>query len=134
MRVFATWVVIALVLLTIPAASQEHESAGAAVPIAPSELRARQAAGTAPLVIDVRTPTEYAGGHIPGSVNIPFVQVADRISEVEAPHGVALYCMIGPRARKGEAALLARGFTAVFHLEGGLAAWKAAGYPVMEAR
>lgn len=78
----------------------------------------------------MRTPEEYAAGHIPGSLNVPFDQVAQRIAEIDAPHGVALYCMVGPRARKGEAALLAAGYEKVFHLEGGLAAWQAAGLPV----
>lgn len=98
--------------------------------IAPSELSARRASGTAPVVIDVRTPEEYAAGHVPGALNIPFDQIAGRISEVDAPHGVALYCMVGPRARKGETALLGAGYTSVLHLEGGLAAWQAAGLPV----
>ena len=56
--------------------------------------------------------------------------LARRIDAVHAPDGVALYCMVGPRARKGEAALLAAGYTAVFHLNGGLAAWQQAGFPV----
>ncbi len=98
--------------------------------IAPSELNERRESGTAPTVIDVRTPEEYAAGHIPGALNIPFEQVAERISEVDASHGVALYCMVGPRARKGEAALLAAGYAPVLHLEGGLAAWQAGGFPV----
>ncbi len=98
--------------------------------IAPVDLQARRDAGTAPVVIDVRTAEEYATGHIPGAVNIPHDQIADRISEVEAEHGVALYCMVGPRARMGEAALLGSGYTSVFHIEGGLAAWQASGLPV----
>ena len=102
--------------------------------IAPSELSARRATDRAPIVIDVRTREEYASGHIPGALNIPFDQVAERISEIDAPHGVALYCMIGPRARKGEAALLGAGYTSVLHIEGGLAAWKAAGLPVESGR
>jgi len=98
--------------------------------ISAAELHKRREAMTAPVVIDVRTAGEYDSGHIPGALNIPFDQVAERIAEVEAPHGVALYCMIGPRARKGESALLAAGYEKVLHLEGGLAAWKAAGLPV----
>lgn len=38
--------------------------------------------------------------------------------------------MIGPRAWKGEKALFAAGYTSVFHLDGGLVAWKIAGLPV----
>ena len=44
--------------------------------------------------------------------------------------GVALYCMVGPRARKGESALLASGYESVLHLAGGLSAWQAKGFPV----
>ena len=108
----------------------ESEAPVEAPSITPSELNARRESSTAPVVLDVRTPEEYAAGHIPGALNIPFDQVAQRISEVDAPHGVALYCMVGPRARKGETSLLAAGYTSVFHLEGGLAAWQAAGFSV----
>ena len=98
------------------------------------DLHERREAMTAPVVVDVRTSGEYDSGHIPGALNIPFDQIAQRIGEGEAPHGVALYCMIGPRARKGESALLAAGYEKVLHLEGGLAAWKAAGLPIEGAR
>ena len=101
--------------------------------ISAAQLQARRESGVAPVVIDVRTREEYASGHIPGAVHIPFDQVAQRISEVDAPNGVALYCMIGPRARKGESALLDSGYKSVLHLEGGLAAWQAAGLPVESA-
>jgi len=127
MRRYAT-VFVVLALLVNPAFADPE-----APSIAPVELAARRAAGTAPVVIDVRTPEEYATGHIPGALNIPFDRVAEKISEVEAPNGVALYCMLGPRARKGEAALLDTGYTAVLHIEGGLAAWQAAGLPVEAA-
>ena len=60
--------------------------------------------------------------------------LADHAAQVDAPHGVALYCMIGPRARMGESALLAAGYESVFHLEGGFSAWQAAGLPVETAK
>ena len=119
-------IAIALAFCWVAPALAESEAPS----IAPSELNARRAAGTAPVVIDVRTKEEYAAGHIPGTLNISFDRVAERISEIDAPNGVALYCMVGPRARKGEAALLGAGYTRVFHLDGGLAAWQAAGLPV----
>ena len=90
-----------LFLLTEPAFGQS-ETPLVAPSITASELSERRASGAAPVVIDVRTSEEYASGHIPGALNIPFDQVAQRIFEIEARHGVALYCMVGPRARKGE--------------------------------
>ena len=131
MRATATAIACLLPLLGSQSFAQSDFSSEARS-IAPSEIQARRAAGTAPVVIDVRTAEEYAAGHIPGAVNIPFDQVAARISEVDAPHGVALYCMVGPRARKGEAALLAAGNESVLHLEGGMAAWQAAGLPIVQ--
>ncbi len=119
-----------LFLVFVVAACSEAPRSDEAPSITPAELQEWRASGDAPVVIDVRTPEEYASGHVPGAVNIPFEQVAERISEIQAPHGVALYCMVGPRARKGESALLAAGFATVFHLEGGLTAWKKAGLPV----
>jgi phage shock protein E len=98
--------------------------------ITAQELQQRRETGKAPVAIDVRTAEEFAAGHIPGAVHIPYDQIAERIGDVEAPHGVALYCMAGPRARKGEKALLESGYTPVFHLEGGFSAWQAGGLPV----
>ena len=128
MRAYAI-TIASLVFSVIPALA-EPEAPDEAPSIASLELSARRGSGTAPVVIDVRTPEEYAAGHIPGALNIPFDRVAQRISEVDAPHVVALYCMVGPRARKGESALRSAGYTSVLHLEGGLAAWQAAGLPV----
>jgi rhodanese-related sulfurtransferase len=123
-------IAIVLTLIMVGPAFAQSEAPPEAPSITASELHERRASGAAPVVIDVRTPGEYAAGHIPGALNIPFDQVAQRISEVDAPHGVALYCMVGPRARKGESALLGAGYTSVLHLDGGLAAWQAAGLPV----
>ena len=123
-------IAIALLLLLSAPVLAQSEAPPEAPSITASELNARRASSAAPVVIDVRTPEEYAAGRIPGALNIPFDEVAQRISDIDAPHGVALYCMVGPRARKGESALLSAGYTAVLHLEGGLAAWQAAGLPV----
>ena len=98
--------------------------------LSPSDVAAHRSAGTGPVLIDVRSRAEYEAGHIPGALNIPYEEVAERIGEVNAPDGVALYCMKGPRARKGEAALLEAGYGPIFHVEGGLLAWRAAGYDV----
>jgi rhodanese-related sulfurtransferase len=129
---FAIAIALAAVLATAAFAGDPESSQ--APSIGAAELHARLESGAAPVVIDVRSPEEYATGHIPGAANIPFDQVAQRIAEIDAPHGVALYCMVGPRARKGESALLAAGYEKVLHLEGGLAAWQQAGLPVEGTR
>jgi len=120
---------LVLLALSLPAACSKPPSE--APSLSPKELETRLAASDAPAVIDVRTPAEYASGHVPGAVNIPYEEIATRIGEVEAPNGVALYCGRGPRARKGEESLFASGYgKPVFHLEGGFTAWQADGLPV----
>jgi phage shock protein E len=128
MRVLSLVAILSLSLL-LPLAVAADTPAEAPS-ITPAELHVRLESDSAPVVIDVRTAGEFSTGHIPGAINIPFDEVAERIGELETPNGVALYCMLGPRARKGEAALLAAGYASVLHIEGGLSAWKSSGLPV----
>jgi len=114
--------------LCIGAAARAGETL--APSISPQELQARMAKGDAPLVVDVRTPEEFRAGHIPGAINVPHDQVAARAAELSGEHGVAMYCMKGPRARLGEQALERAGVEDVLHVEGGFSAWQAAGLPV----
>ena len=119
----------ALALVAASTAGAQSGEPALAPSISPSELSARRTGGDAPIVVDVRTPEEFARGHIPGAVNISWEE-PEKIAALDAPNGVALYCMVGPRARKGEAALLALGIDGVLHIEGGLSAWMSAGLPV----
>lgn len=70
-------------------------------------------------VLDVRSPEEFAEGHLAKAVNLPVAQVGSRISEIEALVGgdrsrpVVVYCAAGGRAAKAKAALEAAGFTNV---------------------
>ncbi len=97
--------------------------------VSPRELHELRQGDAAPLVLDVRSKEEFAAGHIPGAVHIPYREVGKRIAEIDASNGVAVYCRVGPRARKGEAALLEAGVSKVLHVEGGYTAWQKAGLP-----
>ena len=103
---------------------------GEAPSISPRELEARLGKGGGVLVLDVRTPEEYAAGHVPGAINVPHEQVAARVAELAGGGEIAVYCRKGPRARLAEAALLGAGREHVLHLEGGFSAWEADGLPV----
>jgi phage shock protein E len=71
----------------------------ALVPISQEALLERQQKGDeSTYVLDVRSPEEYASGHVPGAVNIPYDQVASRIAEVPKDKDVVLYCKSGRRA------------------------------------
>lgn len=70
-------------------------------------------------VIDVRSPDEFASGHVPTATNIPVDQVASRIADVESlvhhdkTKPVVVYCGTGNRAGKAKAQLETAGFTQV---------------------
>lgn len=104
----------------------------AAPTIAAADLAERIGSGTAPAIFDVRTPEEYAEGHVPGAINLPHTDVAERAGEfsVYKDREVVVYCGSGKRASMAEADLEAAGFTNVRDLEGHMLEWKAAGYPL----
>lgn len=83
----------------------------------PAAARKLLAAGA--VVIDVRTPEEYAGAHLPQAINIPVQVLPDRMPEVEKlvagdkARPIVVYCAAGARAAKAKAALDAAGYSAV---------------------
>lgn len=61
-------------------------------------------------VVDVRTPEEFAEGHVPGSVNIPLGELPARLAEVEAlPRPLILCCRSGQRSQRALEWLQAQG-------------------------
>ncbi|MEZ0166017.1 ThiF family adenylyltransferase [Kineococcus sp. LSe6-4] len=80
------------------------------------------------VVVDVREPDERARGAIPGSLALPLGELlADPGALPAGP--VVLHCARGSRSAEAVRAVLATGRTDVAHLEGGFAAWRAAGGP-----
>lgn len=77
------------------------------------------------LILDVRTPEEYAHGHVPGAVNIPFDKIDGRINELLASKDkdVVLYCHSGGRAAIAAQTLKAKGFARLLHLDGDIVKW-----------
>jgi rhodanese-related sulfurtransferase len=83
-------------------------------------------------LLDVRTPQEYAEGHIAGAVNVPYDQLATRLAEVPKDKDVVLYCRSGRRAGIAADVLAANGYTRLSHLEGDMSAWMEKGRPVVK--
>jgi len=94
--------------------------------ISDQELLARMEASDAPLVLDVRSPKEFAAGHIPGAVNLPYDQVEERIDELgpSRDRQVVVYCERGPRAFRALGTLEDAGFADLRHLEGDMSGWR----------
>jgi rhodanese-related sulfurtransferase len=69
-------------------------------------------------VVDVRTAGEFAAGHLPGAVNIPYDEIERRLGEVGPPGApVLIYCRSGRRSGIAAQRLEARGYTRVYDLQ-----------------
>ncbi|AFY44073.1 rhodanese-like domain-containing protein [Nostoc sp. PCC 7107] len=80
-------------------------------------------------LIDVREPSEYTGQHIFGAKLISLSKFDPSKVPQNQDTQVILYCNSGNRSKMAAQKLFDFGFTAVTHLDGGMTAWKAAGYP-----
>ncbi|WP_430387456.1 rhodanese-like domain-containing protein [Dyella sp. 20L07] len=101
-------------------------AAAADAPLAAAQLVARQQAGQAPLLLDVRHADEYRDGHIAGALNIPVEQLASRAGVLGVPRDreIVVYCVSGRRATRAQETLLALGYSHVRQLDGSLNAWR----------
>jgi rhodanese-related sulfurtransferase len=74
-------------------------------------------------IVDVRTPEEFGGGHIPGALNIPVQQLPQRMSELEPKDkAIVVYCHSGNRSGQAAGLLKGAGFSQVHDL-GPMSRW-----------
>jgi len=100
--------------------------------IAPEKVLERsQHAGQSMVILDVRTPIEYAQGHVPGAINIPHDKLADRVQELMNDKGkeIVVYCRSGRRAEMAAATLKTNGFERLLHMDGDMLKWMEAKLP-----
>ena len=84
----------------------------------------------APFVIDVRQPSEFEAGHVPGAVHIGAGELPDRLDALPRDRDIATICASGYRSSVAASLLRAVGFVRVTAVRGGLPDWEARGYPV----
>lgn len=82
------------------------------------------------MFLDVRTPGEYAKGHIPGAKLIPLRQLRERLNQVPKDKRVYVYCESGGRAAKAAKILVNAGFKNIENVPDSMTGWRKAGYPV----
>jgi rhodanese-related sulfurtransferase len=101
-------------------------------PLPPAELAALLQRDEPPLLLDVRTPDEFAAGHVPGATHLPVQELAARLDELAAyrARGVVTYCEAGPRAEQAAALLRESGFAEVRVLAGSMRRWREEGREV----
>ncbi len=105
------------------------------IPLIPQgayELLARNASDPAYVILDVRTPAEFAGGTLPGAVNIdaekPGWETA--LAGLDKEKNYFVYCQTGNRSSAATEKMHALGFKHVYEIEGGITAWQQDGLPV----
>jgi len=81
-------------------------------------------------VLDVRTPEEWNDFHAPNTTLIPLDELESRVNELPKDREIVVICRSGNRSAVGRDILLNAGFSQVTSVDGGLTAWRAAGYPV----
>ena len=83
-------------------------------------------------LVDVRTPEEYAGGHVKNALNINYNagDFADRIGKLDKSKPVLVYCLSGGRSGAAAGKMQDMGFTAVYDMAGGMMKWRGAGKPI----
>lgn len=81
------------------------------------------------VVLDVRTPQEFAVGHLPGAIlaDVSSPEFATKVDELDRSRRYAVYCRSGNRSQIALDALRRSGFSQVVELAGGIVAWTAAG-------
>jgi hydroxyacylglutathione hydrolase len=101
----------------LPIAALEQMSAG--------DLRAASAAGESMHILDVRSPREWRGGAIAGSVNVPVGDVPARASQLPADGVIATICEGGYRSTLAASLLEREGVAHVMNVVGGMTAYRA---------
>jgi rhodanese-related sulfurtransferase len=84
-------------------------------------------------LVDVRTDSEVAQGYLHTAQKIPLSSLPLRLAELDAAAPTVFYCHIGGRSAQAAMFASGRGFTEVYHLQGGMVAWLAAAAPVVLA-
>lgn len=131
------WIVFS-VLLALPAAwsADEKPAAPAAKPAAKikrvdveefDKLRANKEN----VVLDVRTPSEFKAGHIPGAVNIDFraKDFDEKVAKLDKGKTYLVHCAAGGRSASASKKMEGMGFKALYDLAPGFRGWEKAGKP-----
>jgi glyoxylase-like metal-dependent hydrolase (beta-lactamase superfamily II)/rhodanese-related sulfurtransferase len=91
--------------------------------ISADELADELASTNPPLVLDVRRPKEWAGGHIEGGMNLPLNHLLERVGELPRDRRIVVHCATAYRSSIAASLLAREGFDRLGELTGGFAAW-----------
>lgn len=95
--------------------------------ISPERLQDRLADEDAPQLIDIRPPSAFARGHLPGARNVPMAELTGSVDEIEFGDEIVVACQIGQSSRQAVKLLSSfegTGDADLWSLAGGVDAWE----------
>ena len=118
------FVIAALAILLLLGCSQKKQQEASYRQISMNEAIAMMTEETNYLILDVRTPEEFAAGHIPGAINIPNEEIGTaQIPELpDEDQLILVYCRSGNRSKQASEKLAALGYTNIVEF-GGINSW-----------
>lgn len=101
--------------------------------ISSAEAKKVLADPSAVVVLDIRTPAEFIGGHIRGAVNIDFYanDFKSKLEALDKDATYLIYCRTGNRTGQSLSLMQQLGFKRILHLENGITEWVGQGLPVV---
>jgi len=107
----------------VPGHGGDETSAGAGWDIRPQDAKKRLEQERDLILLDVREPHELEIAALPGAVNIPLGQVAQRMAELDSSREMIIFCKRGSRSARAIEILASAGFKKMKNLQGGINAW-----------
>ena len=146
MNTYLRWVAVALALLIIGSAAilsgcsfitGGTPPAGTIQNVTPTqayELTLQNQGNTRFVILDVRTPEEYAAGHIEGAVNLDFqsVKFKEEVNKLDKYRTYLVYCRTGVRSAAASKMMGETGIKNIYNMTGGITDWQARGYAVVK--
>lgn len=86
------------------------------------------------ILLDVRTPEEFAEGHLPGAINIDYKNegFSNALDKLDKTKQYEVYCRSGHRSGESTEMMTKKGFKKVYDLEGGILKWQEKGFETVK--
>jgi len=131
--VLAVWASVLVLVLAVAAPALAASPARADLTVQQAQALIKQRTGERDFVIlDVRTPQEFADGHLAGAQNIDFLapDFAARVNALDRGKTYLVYCHSGNRSTRAVQAMLLQHFQSLYNMLGGIIAWRDKAFPL----
>jgi phage shock protein E len=123
----STWLVVLVISQSCMAPTQNTSNL-----LSPQQVAEKKGAQSNLVIVDVRTPDEYAQGHIEGALSINYYDAdwSKQMDQLSKDQPIVVYCAVGGRSGKAFAVLKKLGFKEVYDMKGGFDAWRQQNLPI----